>query len=152
MTDACVPRSRSNLLAKVAEVNPLAAKYSKRDVTGDGQPETFCNVFCLDVCIALGVCIPAKLASEQIAWLDSDNGREWGWIECSSVEASVAAELGQPCLAGWLNPAGHSHIAVCVPANGGSTPYIAQAGARNFLSEPVSHGFGSHPVKYWRHP
>ncbi len=66
-------------------------------------------------------------------------------------DAAVAAELGQPVVVGWLNEEKkHSHIALVVPAAGGQV-YIAQAGARNFLSEPVSHGFGTRPVKFWKH-
>ena len=46
----------------------------------------------------------------------------------------------QPVLAVWNHHGGIGHVAVVVP--GVDYTHIAQAGARNFVDEPLSHGFG----------
>ena len=96
--NACLPRSAANLSDVVGrlspETNPL---WKRRDVTGDGKAETFCNQF-LHAALELLECpLPAGLlAREQIAWLDSDVGKAHGWREMARGLAVAAANAGQP--------------------------------------------------------
>jgi len=151
MTSACLPRSREALLAVVARVDPEAPQYQPHDVTGDGVPETFCNVFAADVCEEMGAELPRVRANAQLAWLDSETGVRAWWSPCSRVAAVAEAEAGKLVLVGWANPTGHGHIAVVVPAAAGFLA-IAQAGATCFRSRSLASGFGVRPVKFWVHP
>lgn len=154
MSAVRLPRSPGNLLAVVharhVEDNPA---YQP----GDGY--THCNQFVRDILADLGVPLPSPhlFANEQIDWLDSPKGRASGWRECIlSRDAAAHANVGQPCVATYRNPvlppAGHSHIAVVVPAVGGVGPNIAQAGYSCFSNKPVARGFGTHHVRYFFNP
>lgn len=121
------------------EHNP---RYVRRDVTGDGKPETFCNVFAVDACTALGVALPAHtLANDLSTWLASASGAHAGWVKCNEQEAQFSAECGRPVLA-VIVEAGHGHIALGVPALGREPGlHIAQAGRTNFSNGPLTRGF-----------
>lgn len=134
-------------LAVVKRVDPYSPKYARRDVTGDGVDETFCNFFAHDVCTELGAELPCVKANEQVKWL-RDVGPTCGWHPCDAVEAKFAADRGILTLATWLNEVAHGHIAVVVPCSGAEV-CIAQAGARNYLRGPIAAGFGSYPVRFF---
>ncbi len=135
-------------LEAVERVNPLSAKYVRRDVTGDGIPESFCNIFIQDVADELAVPLPRKLANDLVLWLDSTDGQNLGWRRCDAVEARDAASAGAFTLATYRSSRGHGHIAVCIPSDGPDLQ-IAQAGSINFLRAGIAHGFGSLPVRYF---
>jgi len=136
------------LPAAVAKVNPFAEKYRKRDVTGDGLDETWCNVFAVDVCAELGVHLPQMRANDQMDWLDGDAGRAAGWVPCAYHEAGERAQRGERVLVGWRNPAGHpGHIALVLDAE----LHIAQSGRHNYAWAPLTSGFGNLPVRFWSH-
>src|SRR5262245_13667977 len=42
------------VIEAVRKTNPNADAYRSRDITGDGEKETFCNWFVADVAVALG--------------------------------------------------------------------------------------------------
>lgn len=146
---------RADLLALVvAQFAPEhAERYRRRDVTGDERAETFCNFFVADVTAALGAPVPQRLANAQVEWLSSDEARKRGWAEVSEHAAMGCVSEGMVCVVGWLNRnGGPGHVAVAVPSLDGERLYVAQAGARNFLAEPVRSGFGTLPVSYFVHP
>lgn len=149
------PSTRSaSMLAKVVEQFQVetAPRYARRDITGDGRAETFCNAFARDVMGALGCPLPWGLrANELTAWLTGD-GREYGWGQVDAHQARSLAEEGLPVLACWFNRnAGPGHIAVVVPSRGADGLWIAQAGAHNFTRGELSRGFGSLPVSFFAH-
>ncbi len=145
MIAACLPRSRSALVAIISNINPRSEKYLPKDGL------THCNSFARDVSDAMGIMLPQALANDQLVWLSSPAASDCGWRQCTAVEATVAAELGELAVAGEMNPEGHGHIAIVVPSTGGSI-YVAQAGLRCFASEPIANGFGHHSPSFWRHP
>lgn len=139
---------------------------------------TFCNIFLWDVTTALGVEVPhwvdkdgnpadpfSKGARETLAgellqtWFPTV-GRKRGWLPVGAdpakarPSAQALADKGFPVVAGWINPRGHSHVAVVRPNRFGSqasVPRIAQAGGRCFNDGPLKDGFGSRPVEFWFH-
>jgi hypothetical protein len=138
----------AELSALVAHVDPMSAKYLRRDVNGDGREDTFCNVFAADVCSMAGVALPMTLADKQIAWLDSEDARSRGWMRVDAVDAKRASTAGALTLATWANMKGHGHIGVLVPSDSDEI-WMAQAGGRNFLRGPLAAGFGSLPVRFF---
>lgn len=142
-------RTPEALISAVAALEVEAAdKYRKRDITGDGQPETFCNVFIHDVTSVLGCPVPLLLANEQIAWLAEQST----WTPVSTLEAESAVRQGEAVVVGYDAKRGHGHIALGVPAKYGETGlWIAQAGASNFSCGRLEWGFGHLPVTFWRH-
>jgi len=153
VTPACLPRSPDTLRAVVGALDvERNEKYRKRDVTGDGKPETWCNLFVADASAALGVPVPALLANDMVAWLDGTPGAEAGWGRVTAHEAEVLAGQGHPVVVGWANPRGHGHVAIAVPTpEGASGLHVAQAGAINFSCRPVARGFGGVDFTCWGH-
>lgn len=138
------------IAALKVETNP---RYRRRDVTGDGVPETWCNHFAHDVAKSLGIGLPLRLANAQHAWLKSDTAKMLDWRQASAEEAQAAADRGEFVVAVWTNPAGaHGHIAVVVPSKGQPGVWIAQAGASNFGREPLALGFGRLVPEFFAHP
>lgn len=137
---------RAALDSLQVETNP---KFQKRDLTGDGKPESFCNQFVEAACEALGLPFSkGLLAREQIAWLAGDQGKDRGWYECDKAAADTNAILGHPVIVGWTNPDPKvsSHVAMLRSAG-----RICQAGARNYNDTPLVNGFGARPVRYFVH-
>ncbi len=134
--------------AAVAKVDPLSPKYLRRDVTGDGIPETFCNAFVCDVADELAIPLPRKLANDLIGWLGGEDSSALGWLDVDGPEAFEAARRGQFTLATWRNPSGHGHLAVLVPSVGPELQ-IAQAGTVNFIGSGIARGFGSLPTRFF---
>ncbi len=151
MNPPFIVRSPANLKRAIdslkLETNP---KYKKRDITGDGRDETFCNQAVEALCALLEVPFPKGfLAREQIAWLTSAESRSNGWYEVTAEKADELAELGRPVIIGWTNPdpKKSSHVALMRAAK-----RIAQAGAANFSDGPISWGFGARIVRMFAHP
>lgn len=149
-----IERSPEKLLEVIKTLDPEHnPKYQRRDVTGDGIPETFCNVLARDFCDGVQAYIPAMLANDLFDWLKRDSAsehRDGRWSEETPEEAMAAANLGRPVLAIAKIP-GHGHVAIVVPKPGASTPHIAQAGATNFIDKPVVWGFGYLRPSYFVH-
>jgi len=142
--NACLPRSAANYAAAIdsfaVDSNP---RFKRRDVTGDGRPETFCNQFVEAVCLLLEAPLPkGLLAREQLAWLQSKEGLEAAWIPVVEEQAREMALMGFPTVVGWFAPIGHSHIAMVRPAKAYVGTRIAQAGALCFSDGPLVRGFG----------
>lgn len=137
MINVCQARARGLILAAVSQVDPENnPDLQMRDVTGDGIPETFCNVFVRLVLAVLGLIIPALLCNELIKWFSEQPD----WVKVTATEAALRAELGFPTVGVWKNPSGkHGHIVLVVPAIGGTGMHTAQAGARNWSNEPIEH-------------
>jgi hypothetical protein len=144
------------------ERNP---RYEPRDINGDGEEETWCNIALWDWTKALGAEIPHWVstagspvapgrgdeltANKTVRWL-RDHGADYGWRPCKSADAAAEhASAGRPVVAAWLNEGGIGHVAIvrpgpCDPEQG---PLIAQAGAKNFESGTVARGFGASVVQ-----
>lgn len=133
------PRSRGFTLAAVDQVDPENnPELQKRDVTGDGIDETFCNVFVRLVLALFGLIIPAKLCNDLVGWFAGPEGEAAGWVKCTREAAALRAELGYPTVGVWKNPSGkHGHIVLVVPAIGGTGMHTAQAGAKNWSNAPI---------------
>lgn len=145
MTPACLPRTRDNLLATLLLFD---VEHSATYAPGKGL--TWCNRYVSDVTKALDCPIPFRLANDQVLYLDSVEAAMDGWSRATVPEALASLERGEPVVVGWYNPEGHGHIAMGTPSDEKGL-HISQAGARCFLSKPVSSGFGSHAVKIWVH-
>lgn len=155
-TSTAADRDPCRLLAIIAEHHCRgAARYRRRDVTGDGAPETWCNVFAQDVAEAMGVLLPRHArANGLVEWLASPAARELGWEEVPTAHVARAqADAGQLALVAWHSRgAGSGHIAVAVPSLGEPGLWIAQAGLVNFTRGSLASGFGSRAVSYFTHP
>jgi hypothetical protein len=146
----CLPRSPVALYDCIASFKvETAEKYRKRDVTGDGLPETFCNVFLADVTAALSAPVPLFLANAQVAWL-KEMGKAKGWSMVDAHKAEVLVNEGYPVVAGWSNPRGHGHVAIGCPSNEPGM-HVAQAGSSNFTCRPIERGFGHTPFLLFAH-
>ena len=61
-------RSPVRLMAIIAEHHHRgSARYAARDVTGDGRPESWCNVFAQDVAEAMGAPLPRNTRANELA-------------------------------------------------------------------------------------
>lgn len=129
-------------------------RYARRDVTGDGSPETFCNAFARDVMMALHAQLPWGLRANQLMqWLAGDSGREHEWNQVTEHQAQAFAAEGFPVVGCWFNRnGGPGHIAIVVPSRGEPGTWIAQAGRTNFARGQISRGFGTLPVTFFAHP
>ncbi|MBL8949285.1 MAG: hypothetical protein JNK82_00815 [Myxococcaceae bacterium] len=136
------------------ETNP---RYQKRDITGDGKPETFCNWYTQDFMRARGLSqsqFPNMSANDTNRWLNSSAGRNAGWRKVSAEEAQRHVNDGGVGLVSRHNPRGHGHIAPIVEGqtqNG--YPMISNVGSRNFLRGPAnqSPAFRNSNTEYWVH-
>jgi len=144
MTNACIPRSRADLLSDVTTVDPEHnSALQPRDITGDGIKETFCNVFVRTVLALGGIDIPAMLANKLFEWFPGPEATALGWRKVTPAEAIARAELGFRTVGVWRNPRGHGHIVLVVPAIDSTTGFpakgmhSAQAGSRNWNNEPI---------------
>lgn len=127
-------------------------RYAKRDVTGDGKPETFCNVHTADVAEAMGVLLPRARANEQILWLTT-HGIAEGWEQVPEHAAQACADQGMLVVACWYNRnGGPGHIAPLEPSMGEPGTWCSNVGAINFLRGTVGQAFGTLPVTYFVHP
>lgn len=155
-TSTAQDRSPERLLAIIAEhAHRGHARYQRRDVTGDGVPETFCNVFAQDVAEAMGCVLPRYTrANGLLEWLASPAAREHDWEEVPTAHVARAqADAGQLALVAWHSRgAGSGHIAVVVPSLGEPGLWIAQAGLQNFTRGSLQSGFGSRAVSFFTHP
>lgn len=156
-------RSADSLRRVIAQFKVAAnPRYEIRDTTGDGEDDTFCNIFAWDFGAAMDAPLPHYLDAksrpskrgEPGAWETSANalvgwlkefGWIYGWVQVNAARALEAANQGKPAVAGWINPTGGSgHIAVVRP--GVADPVkgipIAQSGKVNFESGFLVDGFG----------
>jgi hypothetical protein len=136
----CAPRARQRILDVVAELAPETnPRYVRRDVTGDGIPETWCNLFVREFLALLEVVTPALLANDLFEWLGAPAGKIAGWVKVDGAEAQKRADLGFPTIGVWSNTTGHGHVVAIVPAVPPTTPGIfsAQAGFKNWSHAPI---------------
>lgn len=148
--NASFPRSSEATRLAVLRRDPENAPfYHRRDLTGDGIPETMCNWFARDFCADMSCPIPNAKAGDQIKWLGSTLGHLDGWRKAGRIDAAAAAARGEVVLVTWLNPneKQSSHIAVMVDGDGN----IAQAGRTNFNKGTIVKGFGDLPVCFFIH-
>jgi hypothetical protein len=149
-------RSPARLASIVAEHHFRGhARYTPRDVSGDGLADTFCNLFAQDICEAMSVVLPRNMrANDLVRWLSSAaEARELGWEPVEEHTAQRMADEGQLAVAAWYNRNGATgHIAVLVPSLGEAGTWCAQAGKSNFTRSTVASGFGAVPVSYFAHP
>lgn len=148
-------RSPERLRAVVDQFRVTTAeRYRKRDVTGDGIDETFCNFFARDVSEAMNAALPQGYrANELEVWLGSKFGKAAGFEHVSEHVAQAAANEGMLAFAIWRNPTGRAgHIAVLVPAGAEPGTWIAQAGMTNFTRGALKRGFGTvSPILFFVH-
>lgn len=133
------------------------ARYSPRDVTGDGHPETWCNLLAQDVCEAMGVELPRNMRANDLhAWLGKQSFRsdqQVGWERSDAHTGMAMADQGCMALASWANPTGGpGHIAIFVPSLGEPGVWCAQAGRINFTRELLQRGFGAVAPDVFCHP
>lgn len=149
-------RSRDNYRKVVdqfdVEHNP---RYTPNQPT---KGTTWCNLLAWDVTRAMGCELPHWWGPKELpvnalwTWLMS-HGADYDWTLCSEKLAAMNANQGRPTVAIWKNPDdGPGHIAVVLPGSTERAVLIAQAGARNFVGEPLAHGFGGLSVNFWIHP
>jgi hypothetical protein len=129
------------------------ARYGRRDVTGDGSPETFCNVHTCDVAEAMGVLLPrGKRANELALWLAS-TGAEHGWEKVTEHIARAMADEGQLVVASWFNPnSAIGHICPLEPSLGEPGLWVSNVGRSNFLRGTLAQAFGGARVDLFAHP
>lgn len=134
-------------------------RYQKRDVTGDGIAETWCNYFINDCCVALGIKVfdtkPwPKLANQMVEDMQREPHR---WQELDPDEAQAEANRGALVIAGASNPKGSGHVALIIPGAlvwsksfKDDAPNCANVGTSNFYGRPVSYAFkSSMKPRYW---
>ena len=152
---ACHPRSPGELLIAVRDVGPEGnPELQRRDVTGDGVPETFCNVFVRLVLARLRVTIPPVLANALFDWFPSRAARDDGWEKVSTSEAQIRANWGRPTIGVWRHPTGkHGHVVLVVPTPPGVRMHTAQAGRENWSNAPIERaGLIADAYSFFSHP
>ncbi|MBD2121870.1 S8 family serine peptidase [Trichocoleus sp. FACHB-262] len=158
------------IIDAVNRVNPDQWFYRPRDITGDGNNETFCNWFAADVFELLGVRLPINgtqlmtkphplygrqdhskpISAEGLYSFFNRGGgsygdRWWGkWQRVSAADATTLANQGKAVVASYIG-----HIAVVIPGGSATNVRIAQAGARNSRDMSVSEGFGLQTPLYF---
>ena len=160
-TDA---RSQEALVSVVAQFRlDEPGRYTSRDISADGRPETFCNKLVSDVTGALGCRVPhvwltgtgwrELLVQGQRDWLVA-HGPAHGWEPLPDAHVAQAmADQGQVAVAVWCGlTSAHGHIAVLVPSCGEAGTWIAQAGAHNFSRGSLGSGFGALVPAFFGHP
>jgi hypothetical protein len=146
-------------------------RYRVRDLNGDGESDTFCNIYVWDVTRAMGAEVPHwangqgvpvtvgdghELNANGVArWL-SGHGEAYGWTEVSPEQAQALANEGKPVVAAWdSGSASPGHVAMVRPGTYGTAdgPVIAQAGAHNLDRTTASGAFGQRvkEAKYYAH-
>ena len=127
---------------------------------------TYCNIFLSDCTLALGCGVPHVVddngnpvalgkgselnANATCDWL-LQHGPRFGWRFTGLGGALSYVQAGKPAICTWKNPRASQpgHVAILLPTQPG--PKIAQAGARNFVGEPLANGFGNLPVSMFIH-
>jgi hypothetical protein len=148
-------RSAARLVLLVAEervdTNPV---YTRRDVTGDGVPETWCNLFVTNVARRMGCPLPVGMrANEIVTWLSGADARGAGWEQVPQHVAQRMADEGQLAIPGWFNRnGGPGHVGVVMPSLGEEGVFLAQAGRTNFTRERLERGFGDLQPTFFAHP
>ena len=164
--EACLPavwngpgeRSPEALRAVAAQFDvEHHPRYAVRDTSGDGRPDTFCNIYLWDVTRALRSEVPhwhggRELSANAVCdWLASF-GNLLGWYEGNRGAAHRASGDGMPVVAAWKNERGGSgHVALLLPPAGDELR-IAQAGKRNYFDVPLERGFGALVPRFYLHP
>lgn len=155
-TSTLQTRSPELLMAVVAEHQFRgAARYRPRDLTGDGRPETFCNVHSCDVAEAMGVLLPRGLrANALMEWLIGASHRqpESQWEIVDAHVAQACADVGQLALATWFNRGGPGHICPLEPSLGEPGVWVSNVGRTNFLRGTLAQAFGGLAVDFFAHP
>lgn len=168
-TIACSSRCRSPVHLQEVVAQFDVAHAQRYQPSGSS---TYCATFATDVALALGVVLPTVWgsngnvgtpmgggfnrlqANDLMAWCAGADGRVFGWQEVDVLTAIQRSSSGFPTFVLYLNPAGHGHIAVCLPSSGGQM-LIAQAGVTCFEGGTLERGFGSDrgriPVRYFTH-
>ncbi len=146
-------RSAAQLRAVVAQFDVRAQRYLRRDVTGDGRPETFCNFFARDISRAMHAPLPEGLrANQMFDWLENA-GRAEGWEEVDEHPAQRAADEGLFVVAAWKNPSGGpGHITPLLPSEGQPGTWVANVGAANFARGALARAFGALKPSFFVHP
>lgn len=146
-------RSPETLITVVGQFEiESAARYRKRDVTGDGKAETWCSHWVRDVTRALGCPLPRIRASHQVRVLGSEMAEAAGWSRVSLADALTSVNRGEVVVAGWDSGSEvlPGHIALCVPSlNHGLC--IANVGSTNFSCGLLREGFGNLKVQLFHH-
>lgn len=162
MPPSPVMRSPDAVLALITGldvVNNFAFLPHRRalaNATGGYDPTpllTLCNAY-LTVCTAgLGCAVPPMKANSQHTWLKSTEGRRAGWMPIDNETARQRAQLGYPTVGAALNPSGHGHVALAVPADptGPVGIYVSAAGAHNFVRCLWHRTFGSLTPDWFTH-
>lgn len=128
-------------------------RYARRDVTGDGKSETFCNLFTQDVAEAMGVLLPRNMrANELIIWLQTF-GLANGWQQINEHVGKAMASEGQLAVAVWYNRnGGPGHIAPLAPPLNETPAMISNVGGLNFLYGTITQGFAGLTPTFFGHP
>lgn len=151
-----VPATRSGEMLKAVVFQFLvgAPRYAKRDVTGDGKPETFCNFFTRDVSRAMHAPLPEGMrANQMFDWLDGAEAKAAGWETCDEHTAQRAADEGLFVVAVWKNPSGGpGHITPLIPSEGQPGTWVANVGANNFARGLLVRAFGGLKPSFFVHP
>lgn len=137
-----------DLLRKTCEAVVNDPAFKKRDVTGDGKDETFCNQAAHAIASDFGCdAFDKKLANEIVKLMkESDE-----WSPCSSEKACKLAQLGHLVVAAQFNAQGPGHVAVVYPGPmlfsgkwNKKVPMVANVGKTNGIMG-VNFAFASEP-------
>ena len=146
------------ILDAVNRLDPEMDYYEPHDVTGDGRPETFCNVYVSDVLYLLGIKLPRTqekcpagnpimpddrymplMANQLNAYFNDGGGGHW--TEVNRQKAVSLANKGNVVVVSMVE-AGHGHIALVIPGGKGDKVHIAQAGHVCSKDMLLEEGFG----------
>lgn len=145
-------------------------RYRQRDTNGDGNIDTFCNIFLWDGSRALGCEIPhfqlfyikgpdgkgmlsgKEFNANAVAnWFAGTEDEVAGWREVNQEQAVDRASKGFPTVIIWRNPSGIGHVGWVIPSAAPGLR-VAQAGAVNFFDGDYRKGFGNaSPLKFYTH-
>lgn len=151
MTNACLPRSGSNTLAELAELQVETRPEWQRGFGGEGW--THCNQAVEASLERQGVPIPkGLLANEQADYFVSEKGRLAGWMEMTDHATVERLARDGFIVVGFLKAAGHGHVVRVVPSADGSPGlYTWQAGRTNHKNKPISHSWTAQDLQRVRY-
>lgn len=107
------------------------------------DPLTLCNAYVHAFTTALGCPVPPMKANDQLAWLESNEGKMAGWFDVNRTMAVERAVLGYPAVA-VAYKAPHGHIAMMMPSpvKEPGAAYCSAAGAANHHYVKLEATFG----------
>ena len=133
-------RSPENYVKHLLQLPVTDPRYAKRDVTGDGVDETFCNQYVIDALDVMGYSYPWMRAKQLITLWREGQGP---MVKMVIQDAVTNANMGCPTIFALDNSGPTWHVGIVLP----QPPVVklqdlivANVGASNFYGRQLVYG------------